>query len=143
MQIAVQGSLTSEALVLSREAVQIPRGITGEFAADVRAGLSKSQKELPANYLYDEVATAPFDTITVLPEYGLTRAEERLLRAHALDIARRLPSKVAVVELGSGSGRKTRPVLEAIASLRDSVPYCAIDVSQAALQACRSQLSGL
>lgn len=129
--------------VLTRDAACIPKGIDGEFAADVRAGLSRPQKELPAKYLYDEVGSALFDTITVLPEYGLTRAEERLLRAHAREIARWLPSRVAVVELGSGSGQKTRPVLEAIASLRETVPYCAIDVSPTALQACRAQLSGL
>jgi L-histidine Nalpha-methyltransferase len=120
-----------------------PREVLTGFAADVCAGLSKSQKELPAKYLYDEVGSALFETITVLPEYGLTRAEERLLRQHSSEIARWLPSNVGVAELGSGSGRKTRPVLEAIASLRDSVSYCAIDVSRAALDSCCSQLNGL
>src|SRR5450631_3440053 len=104
----------------------LPARHVSEFAAEVRAGLTKSgQRELPAKYLYDEVGSALFETITVLPEYGLTRAEERLLRAHAREIAHWLPSNVAVVELGSGSGRKTKPVLEAIAALRDSVSYCA------------------
>lgn len=105
--------------------------------------MSKPQKQLPAKYLYDEVGSALFEAITVLPEYGLTRAEERLLGQHAGEIARWLPSGVAVAELGSGSGRKTRPVLEAIASLRDSVSYCAIDVSRAALDSCCHQLNGL
>jgi len=50
---------------------------------------------------------------------------------------------VAVAELGSGSGRKTRPLLEAIASLRDSVSYCAIDISRTALDLCCSQLNGV
>jgi L-histidine N-alpha-methyltransferase len=106
-------------------------------------GLSKSQKELPAKYLYDEVGSALFDVITVLPEYGLTRAEERLLGQHGSEIARWLPSNVAVAELGSGSGRKTKPILHAIASLRDSVSYCAIDVSKTALESCCSQLNSL
>jgi L-histidine N-alpha-methyltransferase len=117
--------------------------VVSEFAADVSAGLSKSQKELPAKYLYDEVGSALFEVITVLPEYGLTRAEERILGQHSSEIARWLPSNVAVAELGSGSGRKTKPVLQAIASLRDSVSYCAIDVSKAALDSCCSQLNGL
>jgi L-histidine N-alpha-methyltransferase len=120
-----------------------PREVLSGFAADVSAGLSKPQKELPAKYLYDEVGSALFEAITVLPEYGLTRAEERLLSQHASEIARWLPSRVAVAELGSGSGRKTRPVLEAIASMRDSVEYCAIDVSRAALDSCCRQLNGL
>jgi L-histidine Nalpha-methyltransferase len=120
-----------------------PSEVLSGFAADVSAGLSKSQKELPAKYLYDEIGSALFEAITVLPEYGLTRAEARLLNQHADEIARWLPSNVVVAELGSGSGRKTRPVLQAIASLRDSVRYTAIDVSQAALDSCCSQLNSL
>lgn len=113
------------------------------FAADVSAGLSRSQKELPAKYLYDEIGSALFEAITLLPEYGLTRAEARLLNQHADEIARWLPSNVAVAELGSGSGRKTKPILQAIASLRDSVRYTAIDVSHAALDSCCAQLNCL
>ncbi len=45
-----------------------------QFADDVRSGLSrKGQKELPSKYLYDNVGSALFDAITLLPEYGLTR----------------------------------------------------------------------
>jgi len=55
-----------------------------------------------------------FEVISHLPEYGLTRADERLLRRHAGDIVRRLAAPVAVAELGSGSGRKTRWILEAL-----------------------------
>src|SRR5260370_1103720 len=44
------------------------------FAADVRESLTKpAQRELPSKYLYDEVVSALFETICVLPEYGLTR----------------------------------------------------------------------
>lgn len=113
------------------------------FAADVREGLSKPQKQLPAKYLYDDVGSALFEAITVLPEYGLTRAEARLLHKHSDEIARWLPANVVVAELGSGSGRKTKPVLESIAALRDTVRYTAIDVSRSALDFCCSQLDSL
>src|SRR5437773_1512633 len=54
-----------------------------ELAADVRAGLTKpGLKELHSKYLYDELGTALFEAITHLPEYGLTRADTRLLVAH-------------------------------------------------------------
>ena len=67
-----------------------------EFAADVRAGLTKSgQKELPSKYLYDDVGSALFEVISFLPEYGLTRADERLLRRHSGDIVDRLKTPVA------------------------------------------------
>lgn len=115
-------------------------GITvAEFAAEVRAGLAKPQKELPSKYLYDEVGSALFEVISALPEYGLTRADERLLRRHAPDMVARLPSPVVVAELGSGTGRKTRWLLEALAR-RQAVAYYPIDISRAALARCEQEL---
>lgn len=107
-----------------------------EFACDVRNGLLKAQKELPSKYLYDELGSALFDAITVLPEYGLTRADQRLLDEHAADLPREFAS---VAEFGSGSGRKTRAVLEAVAPDE----YFPIDVSASALQNCATALGSL
>jgi len=116
---------------------------TLEFARDVRRSLSKTpQKELESKYLYDDLGTALFEAITLLPEYGLTRADERLLRAHAGDIVSRVPSPAIVAELGSGSGRKTRWILEALAR-RDYTLYYPIDVSALALHACQNELSAI
>ena len=110
------------------------------FAGDVRAGLLRSgQKELPSKYLYDEVGSALFEVISVLPEYGLTRADERLLGRHAVDIVSRLKSDVLVAELGSGSGRKTRWILEAL-TRRQRTTYCPIEISPTALARCESEL---
>jgi L-histidine N-alpha-methyltransferase len=110
------------------------------FAGDVRAGLLRpGQKELPSKYLYDEVGSALFEVISVLPEYGLTRADERLLRRHALDIVACLKSRVLVAELGSGSGRKTRWILEAL-TRRQHTTYCPIEISPTALARCESEL---
>ncbi len=110
--------------------------MNSEFAHDVCAGLRKRQKELPSKYLYDELGSALFDAITVLPEYGLTRADQRILDRHAAELPREFP---VVAEFGSGSGRKTRAVLEAL-----SVPeYFPIDVSAPALERCRRELADL
>ena len=88
----------------------ITANITYEFADDVRAGLTRSgQKELPSKYLYDDVGSALFEVICYLPEYGLTRADERILHRHSQDIVDRLSTPVSVAELGSGSGRKGSP----------------------------------
>ena len=104
------------------------------------AGLAKSQKELHSKYLYDELGSSLFEAITHLPEYGLTRADERLLRRHADDIANLLPSPVAVIELGSGVGQKTRHLLEAIGN---PLRYYPIDVSADALARCERDLSDI
>ncbi|MGQ0696313.1 MAG: L-histidine N(alpha)-methyltransferase [Nitrospiraceae bacterium] len=111
-----------------------------EFAVAVRDSLRKvGQRELPSMYLYDEVGTALFEAITQLPEYGLTRAEERLLRRHATEVLKHLPPPVTVVELGSGSGRKTRWILEALA-YREPIAYFPIDISASALVKCHQEL---
>ena len=113
---------------------------TYEFAADVRAGLTKQgQKELPSKYLYDDVGSALFEVICQLPEYGLTRADERLLRRHAHDIVQRLATPISVAELGSGSGRKTRHILEALCR-RQRTTYYPIEISPTALAMCEREL---
>ncbi len=115
-------------------------GTLSDLARDVRAGLSKpKQKELPSKYFYDDVGSALFEAICVLPEYGLTRADARLLRESADQVVARLPAGTIVAELGSGSGKKTRFVLEALA-LRQPVLYHPIDISGAALAQSEKEL---
>jgi L-histidine Nalpha-methyltransferase len=112
-----------------------------EFSSDVVVGLSQpGQKELPSKYLYDEVGSALFDAICVLPEYGLSRAGMRLLERNAADIVGRVRGPVVVAELGSGSGQKTRWLLEALAR-RQRVNYYPIDISSSALFRCQLELS--
>jgi L-histidine N-alpha-methyltransferase len=111
-----------------------------EFAADVCAGLTKSgQRELPSKYLYDGLGSVLFEAICALPEYGLTRADARLLQKHAAEIVGRLPGTVQVAELGSGSGKKTRWILEAL-SQRQKTYYYPIEISPSALAACEKEL---
>jgi len=122
-------------------------GFTGvsfaDFAADVRAGLTKQgQKELFSKYLYDDVGSALFEVICLLPEYGLTRADVRLLRKHAEEVARRVGSPAIVADLGSGNGKKARWVLEALRGRQRTV-YCPIEISSAALTQCEKELSGM
>src|SRR6202030_1452577 len=116
---------------------------TYEFAADVRAGLTYSgQKELLSKYLYDDVGSALFEVISVLPQYGLTRADERLLQRHADEIADHVPGPVAVAELGSGSGKKTRCLLKAFCR-RQHISYFPIEISPTALAMCTRELGDI
>jgi L-histidine Nalpha-methyltransferase len=121
----------------------IPTNVGYDFASDVRSGLTRpNQKELPSKYLYDDVGSALFEVISHLPEYGLTRADERLLRRHAREIVDRVPGPVAVAELGSGSGKKTRWLLEAFCR-RQRTSYYPVEISHAALVMCERELSDI
>ena len=114
-----------------------------EFASEVRAGLARpGQKELPSKYLYDDVGSALFEVISHLPEYGLTRADERLLQRHASEIVERLDAPVAVAELGSGSGKKTRWILEALSRWQRTF-YYPVEISRSALLMCQRELSDI
>src|SRR5579885_1503003 len=112
-----------------------------EFAADVRLGLTKAgQKEIPSKYLYDEVGSALFEVITVLPEYGLFRADERLLRQNAEMIAATFSAeRIVVAELGSGIGKKSSLILEALAKKHSTV-YRPIEISAKALEQCSKEM---
>jgi dimethylhistidine N-methyltransferase len=113
------------------------------FAAEVRSGLlCHGQKELPSKYLYDEVGSALFEVISALPEYGLTRADQRLLRNHAGEMVARISSPALVAELGSGSGKKTRYLLEALDN-RQQTRYCPIEISHTALTMCARELGDI
>jgi L-histidine N-alpha-methyltransferase len=79
---------------------------------EVREGLTSTPKRLPSKYFYDERGSALFEKITELPEYYLTRAEQALLEASAGAVAR-LTGLEELVELGSGSAKKTRVLIDA------------------------------
>jgi dimethylhistidine N-methyltransferase len=115
----------------------VSRTEAAEFAADVRECLSRTpQRELPSQYFYDAVGTRLFEAITELPEYGLSRADERLLRNYAALIAQAAGNPGALAELGSGTGKKTRWLLAVLP--RSS--YYPIDLSSTALAACKETL---
>jgi len=101
-----------------------------QITADILRGLSSTPRQLPSKYFYDAQGSALFEQITQQPEYYPTRTELQLLQECARDIAKVVGPRVHVVELGSGSGRKTELLLHA---LRDPVAYTPIEISRAAL----------
>jgi L-histidine N-alpha-methyltransferase len=113
------------------------------FAQAVADGLTQEgQKTLPPSWLYDEVGSALFEVITVLPEYGVTRAEAALLSHASNEIVRASGRPTRIIELGSGTGTKTRHILAAAAQY-GALHYLPIDISAAALDACAKALSGM
>src|ERR1035437_297085 len=114
-----------------------------QFASDVRAGLTQpEQKTLGCRYLYDDMGWALREAIALLPEYGLTRADARIIEAHADDLLDCLPSPLTIAELGSGSVATTRTILEAVRKRQKAV-YYPIDVPATALARCARELGPL
>lgn len=101
-----------------------------QVLADVLAGLSARPQRLPSRLFYDAEGSALFEAITHTPEYYPTRTELALLDRHLPGIAARIGPAAHVVELGSGSGTKTRHLLQALA---DPVAYTPVEISRQAL----------
>ena len=109
---------------------------------DVRHGLTRSLKELPPKYFYDERGSALFDRITTLPEYYPTRCEREILNRHAPDIVERAGAE-ELVELGSGMASKTRALLYAMAGQGTLERYVPFDVDGSVVEACAVELVDL
>jgi dimethylhistidine N-methyltransferase len=98
-----------------------------DLRADVIAGLSSTPKTLPSKYFYDARGSQLFEEITRQPEYDLTRTEIELMQQSMRAIREAVGADAHVVELGSGSGRKTQLLLGGLAS---PVAYTPVEISR-------------
>ncbi|MHA7773484.1 L-histidine N(alpha)-methyltransferase [Roseibium sp. M-1] len=102
------------------------------FRDSILAGLTAERKTISSKWLYDDVGSHLFEAITELDAYYPTRTEISILEKHAKSY-RRLPgARGAMVELGSGSSRKTDLLLSAFPDLSVYMP---IDISANHLKA--------
>jgi L-histidine N-alpha-methyltransferase len=102
------------------------------LAEDVHAGLTAAPKMLPPKYFYDEIGSDLFEQICATPEYYPTRIEHGLLEDVVNEVVE-LSGPEVIIELGSGSSRKTELLLQAVLSVQPSLHYIPIDVSEKAL----------
>ncbi len=103
---------------------------TERFLEDVLDGLRRPRKRIPCKYFYDERGSQLFERICDLDEYYLTRTELAIMDRHAGEMAGALGPGVLLIEYGSGSGRKTRLLLDRLDAPAGYVP---IDISAEAL----------
>ncbi|MBD3932142.1 L-histidine N(alpha)-methyltransferase [Streptomyces chumphonensis] len=108
--------------------------------SDVLKGLTGRPKTLPPKWFYDGRGSELFERITRLPEYYPTRAEHAILRERAGEIAE-AAGAATLVELGSGSSRKTRLLLDALTARGTLRLYAPLDVSEDALVAAGGALT--
>jgi dimethylhistidine N-methyltransferase len=107
------------------------------FLSEALAGLTKPRKTLPCKYFYDARGSQLFEEICGLDEYYPTRTELGIMEEHVDGMADAVGPDVRLVELGAGSGRKTRLLLDA---LDGPAAYLPVEISQAALDGCARRL---
>jgi dimethylhistidine N-methyltransferase len=96
---------------------------------EVLAGLSRRPKQIAPKYFYDRRGSQLFDAITELPEYYPTRTELDILENNGERIAEFLGNDCMLMELGSGSSRKIRVLLDAL----QPAAYVPMDISRSHL----------
>ncbi len=99
----------------------------GDFRAEVLQGLTDSPKMISPKYFYDERGSHLFDKITRLPEYYPTRTELAIMDSRMTEIASLVGPDACIIEFGSGSGLKTRRLIEGLDS---AVAYVPVEISR-------------
>lgn len=107
-----------------------------EMMRDARQGLSGGSKSLPPKYFYDELGSCLFEEICETPEYYPTRVEMEILRDNAAGIMEFFAEENGdLVELGSGSNRKVRTLLDEVdPDLLELIRYVPLEISEGALR---------
>ncbi|WP_314174143.1 L-histidine N(alpha)-methyltransferase [Streptomyces winkii] len=119
---------------------RLPDGyFTDALHTDVLKGLTGRPKSLPPKWFYDARGSELFEEITRLPEYYPTRAEHEILGDRCDEVAEATGART-LVELGSGSSRKTRLLLDSLLRHGTLESYAALDVSADALREAGEQL---
>jgi L-histidine Nalpha-methyltransferase len=112
------------------------------MAADVRAGLTSPFKELSPRYFYDERGSELFERITELEEYYPTRCEREILEESSGRICEAANRPASLIELGSGSARKTQVLLDAMQCAGCLETYCPVDISEEITRETAERIAG-
>ena len=105
-----------------------------DYASALWKGLSAKRRQVPCRFLYDERGARLFEEITRLDAYYPTRAEQEILEDRASEIVASCPRGLNLIELGSGSSRKTELLIEALLQEQGDLLFVPVDVSEEMLQ---------
>ncbi|KAJ3412755.1 hypothetical protein HDV05_000276 [Chytridiales sp. JEL 0842] len=126
---------------LKSKAVPFPESSKRHLHHPLNTSASKSKKDLlllrsiPTLVLYDDRGLDLFDQITYLPEYYLTNAETDIFQRFGDEMMNTcVQDGGCLIELGVGSMRKTKYLLNSIVKQKKSITYYAVDLSEQSLQ---------
>jgi len=110
--------------------LKVPAAMTvPDLAEDVRKNLLNAPYSLPPKYFYDHRGSVLFDQICDTDEYYPTRTESGLLNRYCQHIIDQLQLH-HIIELGSGTSRKTRHLFDACQLLNHCPVYWPFDVCE-------------
>jgi L-histidine N-alpha-methyltransferase len=107
---------------------------------NVIAGLSERPRRISPVYVYDKRGTELFERQCDTSEYYLRRAEAGLLESHAADVLD-ICGFIPIVELGAGTARKTRCLLNEFQKRGRRCDYYPIDIDTETLLDAMTELT--
>ncbi|RIB12228.1 hypothetical protein C2G38_1898496, partial [Gigaspora rosea] len=110
---------------------------------DIINGLTAKEngkKVLPSIILYDDRGLQLYDRLTYTDEYYLTNCEINILNKNVDQITDYIASDSSVIELGSGSLRKTRIILDNLEKKKKNITFYALDLMENELNKSLSSL---
>lgn len=99
----------------------------GNLLTEVIAGLSLTQKALPAKLLYDRKGSEIFEEICRLPSYYPTRTETKILTDNAREMAEMIGENSLIIEPGSGAAEKIRILMR---EMKGNIRYVPLEISR-------------
>lgn len=111
-----------------------------DLEEDARKGLLAAPRALPPKYFYDERGSSLFEQICCTDEYYPTRVEDALLSVFSNEIISKTRPQ-QILELGSGSSRKTRRLFDACEMQQHTCQYAPFDVCKPALNQAAAELA--
>jgi dimethylhistidine N-methyltransferase len=100
------------------------------FADEIKSSLKGNFKHINPKFFYDKKGSELFEKICKLPEYYPTRTEIEILKNIKSDFSKYLDGSFRLVELGSGSSKKTRLILDILTKFQKTTEYFPIDISE-------------
>ncbi|MFY7984430.1 MAG: L-histidine N(alpha)-methyltransferase, partial [Burkholderiaceae bacterium] len=86
--------------------VQVHQDDQSALVRELTDGLLQPQAQVSPKFLYDALGSRLFEAITELPEYYPTRTEAEIFALHGQDMARVMPERATLIDLGAGNCQK-------------------------------------
>lgn len=107
----------------------LPQGYPEASIRGLVEGLTARQKYIPAEFSYDDLGSLYFDQFVDSVEYYLPKKELEIFHAQSHALAK-LTGPCDLFEVGAGSSKKMKVILNAYCQLSDVVYFYPIDINE-------------
>tara|TARA_R110002124_G_scaffold27594_5_gene98332 strand:+ start:18073 stop:19059 length:987 start_codon:yes stop_codon:yes gene_type:complete len=126
----VSVSRIADRITVTNYSDELPHGYTRASIDHLIGSLQAARKYVPTEFSYDDAGSVYFDQFVDSPEYYLPKKEVEIFRTHNDELAG-LTGNCAIYEVGAGSSKKVKILLEAYDRRYGAVQFNPIDINAA------------